>query len=57
VPGIGPATADKILQARISYVWFKSVDDLQAIRSMGPKRLDKMPPNPAKRQKPPLEEP
>ena len=28
VPGIGPATAEKILQARKSYGAFKSVDDL-----------------------------
>jgi len=42
VPGIGPATSDKILQARKSYGAFKSVDDLQAIRGIGPKRLEKM---------------
>ena len=42
VPGIGPATADKILQMRKSYGAFKSVDDLLAIRGIGPKRLDKM---------------
>ena len=42
VPGIGPATAGKILQARKSYGAFKSVDDLQAIRGIGPKRLERM---------------
>jgi competence protein ComEA len=42
VPGIGPATAGKILQMRKSYGAFKSVDDLLAIRGLGPKRLDKM---------------
>jgi competence protein ComEA len=42
VPGIGPATAEKILQMRKSYGAFKSVDDLQAIRGIGPKRLAKM---------------
>ncbi len=42
VPGIGPATADKILQMRKSYGAFKSVDDLLAIRGIGPKRLEKM---------------
>jgi competence protein ComEA len=42
VPGIGPATADKILQARKSYGKFKSVDDLHAIRGIGSKRLEKM---------------
>lgn len=42
VPGIGPATAEKILQMRKSYGPFKSVDDLLAIRGIGKKRLDKM---------------
>jgi len=42
VPGIGPSTADKILQFRKSYGAFKSVDDLRAIRGIGPKRLEKM---------------
>ena len=41
VPGIGPATAGKILQMRKSYGPFKSVDDLLAIRGIGPKRLEK----------------
>src|SRR5882672_12666407 len=42
VPGIGPATADKILQMRKSYGVFKSVDDLLSIRGIGKKRLEKM---------------
>jgi competence protein ComEA len=42
VPGIGPATAEKILQMRKSYGAFKSVDDLVAIRGIGKRRLDKM---------------
>jgi len=42
VPGIGPATAQKILQMRKSYGLFKSVDDLLAIRGLGEKRLNKM---------------
>jgi competence ComEA-like helix-hairpin-helix protein len=42
VPGIGPATAEKILTMRKSYGVFKSVDDLLAIRGIGKKRLDKM---------------
>jgi competence protein ComEA len=42
VPGIGPATAEKILQMRKSYGPFKSVDDLLAVRGLGQKRLDKM---------------
>src|SRR5580704_1783822 len=42
VRGIGPSTAEKILQARKSYGSFKDVDDLLAIRGIGQKRLDKM---------------
>lgn len=42
VPGIGPVTAEKILQMRKSYGAFKGVDDLRAIRGIGPKRLEKM---------------
>jgi len=42
VPGIGPATADRILQMRKSYGAFKSVDDLLAIKGIGTKRLEKM---------------
>ena len=42
VPGIGPATAEKILQMRKSYGAFKSVDDLLAVKGLGKKRLDKM---------------
>ncbi|HEY4979160.1 MAG TPA: helix-hairpin-helix domain-containing protein [Candidatus Acidoferrum sp.] len=42
VPGIGPSIANKILQMRKSYDAFKSVDDLLAIKGIGPKRLDKM---------------
>ena len=42
VPGIGPVTAEKILQMRKSYGAFKSVDDLLSIRGIGRKRLDKM---------------
>ena len=42
VPGIGASTAAKILQMRESYGVFKSVNDLMAIRGIGPKRLEKM---------------
>src|SRR5277367_1609118 len=42
VPGIGPSTAEKILQMRKSYGAFKSVNDLLAVRGIGPKRLEKM---------------
>ena len=42
VPGIGPATAEKILQMRKSYGAFKSVDDLLSIKGLGKRRLEKM---------------
>jgi hypothetical protein len=42
VPGIGPSTAEKILQMRKSCGAFKSVNDPMAIRGLGPKRLEKM---------------
>jgi competence protein ComEA len=42
VPGIGPSTAQKILDTRKSYGAFKSVDDLLAIKGIGPKKLEKM---------------
>lgn len=42
VPGIGPVTAQKILQMRKVNGPFKSVDDLLAIRGLGEKRLNKM---------------
>jgi type II secretory pathway component PulK len=33
---------DKILKMRKSYGQFKSVDDLRAIKGIGPKRMEKM---------------
>jgi competence protein ComEA len=42
VPGIGPATAQKILDTRKSYGSFQSIDDLLSIKGIGQKRLDKM---------------
>jgi Helix-hairpin-helix motif len=44
VPGsaVPRATVGKFLQARKSYGAFKSVDDLQAIKGIEPKKLDKM---------------
>lgn len=44
VPGIGPATAEKILRMRKSVGRFKSVDDLLAIKGIGRSRLQKMRP-------------
>jgi len=44
VPGIGPVTADKILKMRKVRGRFKSVNELRAIKGIGPKRLAKMKP-------------
>ena len=44
VPGIGPVTAEKILKMRRLHGPFKSVNELRAIRGIGPKRLAKMKP-------------
>src|SRR5260370_2522086 len=41
VPGIGPATAGKILEMRKSYAAFKSVEVFLAIPRLGSKRLEK----------------
>jgi len=42
VPGIGPSTAQRILDTRKSYAAFKNVDDLLAIKGIGPKKLENM---------------
>ena len=42
VPGIGPSTAQKILDTRKSYGAFKSVDELLAIKGIGTTKLEKM---------------
>jgi len=41
VPGIGPATAEKILKMRKAHGPFKSVEELLAIKGIGKKRLAK----------------
>jgi competence protein ComEA len=42
VPGIGPSTADKILQMRKSQARTRASTNLLAIKGIGQKRLDKM---------------
>ncbi len=42
VPGIGPKTAQRILDARKSVGRFRSVDELLAVPGIGEKRLAKM---------------
>ena len=53
VPGIGPVTAEKILKMRKLHGPFKSVNELRAIKGIGPKRLAKMKPYLAVNSEPP----
>ena len=42
LPGVGPVTAQKILDYRQQHGAFSSVDELDAIPGIGPKRLDQL---------------
>jgi competence protein ComEA len=42
LPGVGPVTAQKILDYRQQHGAFASVDELDAIPGIGPKRLDQL---------------
>jgi competence protein ComEA len=42
LPGIGPVTAQKILEFRQTHGAFASVDDLDAVPGIGPARLDQL---------------
>ena len=42
LPGIGPVTAQKILDYREQHGAFQSVDELDAVPGIGPKRLDQL---------------
>ncbi len=44
LPGVGPATADKILAYRKQHGGFTSVDELLNVRGIGPKKLSDMRP-------------
>ena len=44
IPGIGPVTADSILQYRKANGKFKSAKDLMNVKGIGPKTLKKMTP-------------
>jgi competence protein ComEA len=42
LPGVGPVTAQKILDYRKEHGAFRSVDELDAVPGIGPKRLDQL---------------
>jgi competence protein ComEA len=42
LPGIGPVTAQKILDYRRKHGAFTSVDELDAVPGIGPARLDEL---------------
>src|SRR5215218_7032893 len=42
LPGVGPATAQKILDLRTQHGGFRSVDDLDAIPGIGPARIEQL---------------
>ncbi len=42
LPGVGPVTAQKILDYRQEHGTFRSVDDLDAVSGIGPARLDQL---------------
>ena len=42
LPGVGPVTAQKIVDYRAAHGGFRSVDDLDAIPGIGPARLEQL---------------
>ena len=42
LPGVGPVTAQKIVDWRAAHGPFRSVDDLDAIPGIGPARIDQL---------------
>ena len=44
LPGVGPSTAEKIVEYRRHHGKFKSVDELEEVPGIGPKKLEKIKP-------------
>ena len=44
LPGVGPSTAEKIIEYRHRNGSFKSVDELEGVSGIGPKKLEKIKP-------------
>jgi competence protein ComEA len=42
LPGVGPVTAQKILDYRADHGGFRSIDDLDAIPGIGPARIEQL---------------
>ena len=40
LPGIGPKTAEKIIEYRSKYGLFLSIDDLENVKGLGPKKIE-----------------
>ena len=44
LPGVGPATAAKIVEYRTAHNGFSSIDELDQVKGIGPKKLEEMRP-------------
>jgi competence protein ComEA len=42
LPGVGPSTAAKIVEYRTEHGGFTSIDELLAVKGIGPKKLEAM---------------